>query len=70
MDVRIKDFNVAYEKYSRLVSNNPDLKGKDIKHIDDFKDVNLENKRVEHFKADKIYFLRITLLKMALTRLR
>jgi len=56
IDVRIKDFNVAYEKYSRLVSNNPELRGKDIKHIDDFKDVNLENKRVEHFKANKIYF--------------
>ena len=59
IDVRIKDFNVAYEKYSRLVSNNPELKEKDIKHIDDFKDVNLENKRAEHFKANKIYFLRI-----------
>jgi len=59
IDVKIDDFNVAYEKYSRLVSNNPELKGKDIKHIDDFKDVNLENKRVEHFKANKIYFLRI-----------
>ena len=59
IDVRIKDFNVAYEKYSRLVSNNPELKVKDIKHIDDFKDVNLENKRAEHFKANKIYFLRI-----------
>jgi len=42
-----------------LVSNNPELKEKDIKHIDDFKDVNLENKCVEHFMADKIYFLRI-----------
>jgi len=59
IDIKIEDFNVAYEKYSRLVSNNLELKEKDIKHIDDFKDVNLENKRVEHFKADKIYFLRI-----------
>ena len=59
IDVKIKDFNVAYEKYSRLVSNNPELKEKDIKHIDDFKDVNLENTRVEHFKVNKIYFLRI-----------
>jgi len=48
---RLSNFNVAYEKYSRLVSNNPELRGKDIKHIDDFKDVNLENKRVEHFKS-------------------
>lgn len=46
IDVKIKDFNVAYEKYSQLVSNNPELKEKDIKYIDDF-------------KADKIYFLRI-----------
>jgi len=59
IDVKIDDFNVAYEKYSRLVSNNLELKEKDIKHIDDFKDVNLENKCAEHFKADKIYFLRI-----------
>ena len=59
IDIKIEDFNVAYEKYSRLVSNNPELKEKDIKHIDDFKDVNLENKCVEHFKADKIHFLRI-----------
>ena len=59
IDVKIKAFNVAYEKYSRLVSNNPELKEKDIKYIDDFKDVNLENKCVEQFKVDKIYFLRI-----------
>nr|QNO55195.1 hypothetical protein KHGGAAHM_00022 [Methanosarcinales archaeon ANME-1 ERB7] len=59
IDVKIKDFNVAYEKYSRLVSNNQELKEKDIKYIDDFKDVNLENKYVKHFKANKIYFLRI-----------
>ncbi|HJH26899.1 MAG TPA: hypothetical protein C5S37_09050, partial [Methanophagales archaeon] len=59
IDVKIEGFNVAYEKYSRLVSNNPELKEKDIKHIDDFKGVNLENKCVELFKADKIYFLRI-----------
>ena len=29
IDIKIKDFNVAYEKYSRLVSNNPELKEKD-----------------------------------------
>ena len=59
IDIKIKDFNVAYEKYSRLVSNNPGLKEKDVKHIDDFKGMNLENKCAEHFKADRIYFLRI-----------
>ncbi len=59
IDVKIKDFNVAYEKYSQLISNNPKIKEKDIKHMGDFKDVNLENKDVKHFRADKIYFLRI-----------
>jgi transposase len=57
IDVKIKDFNVAYEKYSQLISNNPEIKVGDIKHIDDFKNVNLENKAVKHFRADKIYFL-------------
>ena len=59
IDVKIKDFNVVYEKYSQLVSNSPKIKEEGIKHIDDFKDVNLENKCVKHFKADKICFLRI-----------
>ena len=59
IDVKIKDFNVAYEKYSQLISNNPEIKEGDIKHMDDFKDVNPENKAVKHFRADKIYFLRI-----------
>jgi hypothetical protein len=59
INVKIKDFNVAYEKYSRLVSTNPEIKEKDIKYIDDFNDVNLENKCAKHLKADKIYFLRI-----------
>ncbi len=31
IDVKIKDFNIAYEKYSRLVSNDPELKEKDLK---------------------------------------
>ena len=53
------DFNVAYEKYSRLILNNPELEEKDVRHIDDFRDVDLENKHVKYFKADKIYFLRI-----------
>ena len=47
-----------YEKYSRLVSNNPELKEKEIKYIEDYKDVNPENKCVEHFMADKIYCIR------------
>ena len=59
IDVKIKDFNVAYENYSQLISNNPEIKEGDIKHMNDFKNVNLENKAVKHFRADKIYFLRI-----------
>ena len=59
IDIKIKDFNVAYEKYSQLISNNPEINEENIKHMDDFKDVNLENKGVENFKAHKIYFLRI-----------
>jgi len=56
INVKIKDFNIAYEKYSRLVSNDPELNEKDLKDRDDFKDVNRGNKCFEHFKADKIYF--------------
>ncbi len=59
IDVKIEGFNVAYEKYSQLISNNPEINEENIKYMDDFKNVNLENKGVEHFKADKIYFLRI-----------
>ena len=59
IDVKIEDFNIAYEKYSQLISNNPEINEENIKHMDDFKDVNLENKGVKNFKAHKIYFLRI-----------
>jgi hypothetical protein len=45
------------EGFNSVFSNNPELKEKDIKYIDDFEDVNLENKRVERFKAGRIYFL-------------
>ena len=50
------DFNVAYEKYSRLISNNPELEEEDVMYMDDFKDVDLENIHVKYFKVDKIYF--------------
>nr|QNO42131.1 hypothetical protein KOINGEPH_00002 [Methanosarcinales archaeon ANME-2c ERB4]QNO42392.1 hypothetical protein LFOPHFOE_00032 [Methanosarcinales archaeon ANME-2c ERB4] len=53
------DFNVAYEKYSRLISNNPELNAEDVKYMEDLKDMDLENMHVKYFKADKIYFLRI-----------
>jgi hypothetical protein len=59
IDVKIVDFNVAYEKYSQLVSNNPEINKKDIKYMVDFKDVNLENNGSKSFKTHKIYFLRI-----------
>ncbi|MEA3438251.1 MAG: hypothetical protein U9R43_17440 [Thermodesulfobacteriota bacterium] len=59
IDVKIIDFNIAYEKYSRLISNNPELEEEDVRYIGDLKDVDLENKHVKYFKADKIYFLRI-----------
>lgn len=57
IDIKIKDFNIAYEKYSRLTSNNPKVDNK--KYIDSFNGIDLENKYVKKFKSDKIYFLRI-----------
>jgi len=59
INIKIKDFNIAYEKYSQLVSNNPKIKEEEIKYIDNFKNVDLENKKAKHFKTNKIYFLRI-----------
>lgn len=59
VDIKIKDFNVAYEKYSKLISNNPEIKKTDIKYINDFDNINLENKHVKRFKSHIIYFLRI-----------
>ena len=59
IDIKIKDFNIAYEKYSKLVSNNPEIKEDEIKHMDDFKDIDLENRNAGNFKSNKIYFLRI-----------
>jgi hypothetical protein len=61
IDIKIKDFNVAYEKYTNLISNNPEIEKP--KFIDDFKDVDFENKEVKNFKETKIYFLRIVRLK-------
>lgn len=57
MDIKIKDFNVAYEKYTNLVNNNPEIEK--LKYIKDFKDIDLENKEVKKFKETKICFLRI-----------
>ncbi|RLG14825.1 MAG: hypothetical protein DRN71_02600 [Candidatus Nanohalarchaeota archaeon] len=59
IDVKIKGFNIEYEKYSKLISNNPVIKEDEIKHIDDFKDVDFDNKNVKGFRANHIYWLRI-----------
>ena len=58
VDVKIKGFNVEYEKYSKLISTNPKRESV-ILHIDDFKNINLENKNVKKFKSHIIHFLRI-----------
>jgi len=59
IDIKIKGFNIEYEKYSKLISNNPVIKEDEIKHMDDFKDVDFENKEVKKFRVNKIYWLRI-----------
>ncbi len=58
IDIKIKDFNVAYEKYTKLISNNPETNST-AKYLDDFKNVDLENKHVKKFKSKNIHFLRI-----------
>ena len=57
IDIKIKDFNVAYEKYSHLIDNNAEIKNP--KYINDFERINFDNKQVDKFKTYKIYFLRI-----------
>lgn len=57
IDIKIKDFNVAYEKYTNLINNNPEFEKP--KFISDFKDIDFGNKEVKNFKKTKIYFLRI-----------
>jgi len=57
IDIKIKDFNIAYEKYSHLIDNNIEIKKP--KYINDFKNINFENKQIDKFKSYKIYFLRI-----------
>lgn len=58
IDIKIKDFNIAYEKYSDLVSNNPKIIV-ETRSIDKFKNIDLENKSVNKFKSHIIHFLRI-----------
>lgn len=57
IDIKIKDFNIAYEKYTKLISNNPP--NKSPKYMGDFLNINFENRNVEKFKSNNIYFLRI-----------
>ncbi len=57
IDIKIKDFNFEYEKYSQLISNNPEIENK--KKISDFKKSNLFSKKVNDFREKNIYFLRI-----------
>ena len=57
IDVKIKSFNLEYEKYTNLVNNNPPLENP--KFTDDFNGVDLKNKRGNTFREHKIYFLRI-----------
>ena len=57
IDIKIKDFNFEYEKYSKLISNNAEVKNK--RKISDFKEKDLLNKDVSEFKKKDIYFLRI-----------
>lgn len=58
VDIKIKDFNIAYEKYTKLISNNPMIDSTD-RYLNDFKDIDLENKNVKKFKSKNIHFLRI-----------
>ncbi|CEG13695.1 conserved hypothetical protein [groundwater metagenome] len=60
-DIKIKDFNISYEKYNNLINNNPEIEKP--KYINDCKDIDFENKEVKKFKETKIYFLRIVRLK-------
>lgn len=57
IDIKIKDFNIEYEKYSHLINNNVEMKHP--RYMNDFKDVDFSNKQVNKFRAHKIYFLRI-----------
>lgn len=57
IDVKIKDFNLAYKKYSSLIDNNAEIKNP--VYISDFPGIDLNNKKQSKFKTHKICFLRI-----------
>ena len=56
VDVKINEFNLAYEKYKKLIDNNPNPKK--VKFIGDFKNRDIENKAVKKLEEYTIYFLR------------
>lgn len=57
IDIKIKDFNIAYEKYTKLISNNPPQESP--KFMKDLSGINFENRKVNKFMAHNVYFLRI-----------
>jgi len=57
IDIKIKNFNLEYSKYSKLIHNN--VPWTRPVFIQDFKNADLENNQVKGFKANSIYFLRI-----------
>jgi len=57
VDVKIKKFNLEYERYSGLVGNNPAINKP--KFMSDFKVEELKNREVKRFREKKIHFLRI-----------
>lgn len=56
LQIKIEHFNVEYERYSKLVQNNPAISKKAF--ITDFTKNQLENRDVKKMKQTKIYFLR------------
>jgi len=57
IDVEIKKFNLEYEKYSNLISNNPEIKKP--RYMSDCKKIDFENRKLNKLKKSKIYFLRV-----------
>lgn len=57
IDIKIHDFNLAYEKYSTLINNNPTVE--QPQYIGELKQVDYGNKKLSGFKTTTIYFLRI-----------
>jgi hypothetical protein len=56
LEIKVEEFNLEYEKYSNLITNNPEIE--DPKYINDFKSNLFNNRSVNSMKQKKIYFLR------------